>query len=92
MSFIIFFNDIRKELRILGNNTTKNKLVKDSQINQALGLFILFFGFVIIIATFFTTTLVGQLTNLVAGVVLLGIGLGMYLKAKNNIKKINAAE
>lgn len=66
--------------------------IKSSQINKALGLFILFFGIVIIAATLFTTTFIGQMTNLVAGVILLSIGIGMILKANSNIKKANASE
>lgn len=71
------------------NNKFKLQKIKDSEINKALGLFILFFGLVIIGATFFTNTFIGQMTNLVAGIVLLLIGAGMVIKAKSNIKKIN---
>ena len=71
------------------NNKFKLQKIKDSEINKALGLFILFFGIVIIGATFFTTTFIGQMTNLVAGIVLLLIGAGMVIKAKSTIKKIN---
>ena len=71
------------------NNKFKLQKIKDSEINKALGLFILFFGIVIIGATFFTTTFIGQMTNLVAGIVLLLIGAGMAIKAKSSIKKIN---
>ncbi len=71
------------------NNKFKLQKIKDAEINKALGLFILFFGIVIIFATFFTTTFIGQMTNLVAGIVLSAIGGGMVLKAKLTIKKIN---
>jgi len=61
--------------------------LKSAEINKALGLFILAFGFVVIFATFFTDTFVGQMTNLIAGFILASIGGGMMLKAKATIKK-----
>ena len=61
---------------------------KSAQINKVLGLFVLYFGIVIIIATFFTDTFVGQMTNLVAGTVLFIIGFGMALKAQKTIKNL----
>jgi len=74
------------------NKIQKLEKVKNSEINKALGLFILFFGVVIIAATFFTTTFIGQMTNLVAGIILFLIGAGMVIKAKINIKKINLTD
>ena len=74
------------------NNKFKLQKIKDSEINKALGLFILFFGMVIIGATFFTTSFIGQMTNLVAGIVLSAIGAAMVFKAKLNIKKINLTD
>lgn len=62
---------------------------KNFEINKALGIFVLFFGIVIIIATFFTATFIGQMTNLFAGVVLTAIGGGMIIKSMMSIKKIN---
>lgn len=73
-------------------NKFRLQKIKDSEINKALGLFILFFGVVIIAATFFTTTFIGQMTNLIAGIVLSGIGAAMVYKAKLTIKKINNAD
>ncbi len=66
--------------------------IKSSEINKALGIFILFFGVVIILSTFFTETFIGEMTNLVAGIILSSIGGGMVLKAKSTIKKINLGE
>jgi hypothetical protein len=63
--------------------------IKSSEINKALGLFILAFGIVIIFATLFTNTFIGQMTNLTAGIILSLIGGGMVLKAKSTIKKLN---
>lgn len=66
----------------------RNK-IKSAKINNALGLFILFFGVVIVIATVFTDSFIGQMTNLTAGIIMLSIGGGMMLKSKITIKKIN---
>ncbi len=62
---------------------------KTAQINNALGLFISFFGVVVVIAILYTDTLIQQLTNLAAGLVLCGIGGGMILKARKTIKALN---
>jgi len=56
--------------------------LKAAQINRALGLFTLFFGIVVLIAILFTQTTIGQLTNLVAGLILVSIGGGMVLKSR----------
>lgn len=63
--------------------------IKSSEINNALGLFILFFGIVIVVATFFTDTFIGQMTNVTAGIILSLIGLGMVIKAKRTIKTLS---
>lgn len=44
----------------------KQRRSQEARINNALGLFLLFFAVVILISIFFTRTLVGRLTNLVA--------------------------
>ena len=59
---------------------------KSAQINQALGLFILFFGLVILVAVFFTDTAIGKRTNLMAGLLLSAIGAGMVIYARR-VKK-----
>lgn len=74
------------------NKKIKLQKIKDSEINKALGLFVLFFGVVIMGATFFTTTFIGQMTNLIAGIVLFLIGAGMVIMAKLRITKINLTE
>ena len=66
-------------------NKEKNK---SAQINKVLGLFVLYFGIVITIATFFTDTFIGQMTNLIAGTVLFGIGAGMALRAQKTLKNL----
>ena len=60
--------------------------LKSMQINNALGLFILFFGVVVVAAIPFSDNSFDKVTNLVAGVVLVIIGLGMVIYAKKTIK------
>jgi hypothetical protein len=55
--------------------------IQMGKINRALGLFLLCFAGVILIAVFFTDTLIGKMTNLVAGLILVGIGAVMILKS-----------
>jgi len=62
--------------------------LKSMQINNALGLFILFFGVVVVIAIPFSDNTFDKITNLVAGVILVIIGLGMIIYAKRAIKAI----
>jgi len=71
------------------NTKEKQIKLKTAQINNALGVFILFFGVVVIVAMIFTNTFVQQMTDLVAGLVLCGIGGGMILKARKTIKALN---
>ena len=67
----------------------KQGKIRAAQINNALGLFILFFGIVVISAMFFTDTFIGQMTNMVAGILLSIIGLGMVLVARKTIKRLS---
>jgi len=60
--------------------------LKSARINQALGVFILFFSVVVMIAMAFTDTRVQMITDLVAGGVLFAIGGGMILKSRKTIK------
>jgi len=52
------------------------------QINRALGLFLVCFSAIIFVAVFFTETLSGKITNLIAALILAGIGLIMIVKSK----------
>lgn len=61
--------------------------IKTAQINNALGVFIALFGIIIIVAMAFTETFVQQMTDLVAGLLLVSIGGGMIWKSKRTIKK-----
>lgn len=63
---------------------------KTSQINNALGFFILIFGLIVVFAMFFTETFVQKMTDLAAGVTLALIGAGMMWRAKKVIKKLNS--
>ena len=56
--------------------------MKNAQINSVLGKFILFFGIVVLISIFYTETILGVRTNLVAGLLLCFIGGGMFYKAE----------
>ena len=51
---------------------------QQAQINGALGIFLLFFGVIVLIAMIFTQTLVGRLTNLAAGGIIGLIGGAMF--------------
>ena len=66
----------------------KSGKLKNAQINNALGLFILFFGIVVIVAMVFTETRIQQMTDLVAGLILSAIGGGMMLKSRKTIKSL----
>lgn len=60
----------------------EEKIIRDANINNALGIFILVFGIIIIISSIFTETSIGQMTNLIAGILLGLIGFGMIVKSK----------
>ncbi|MEA3477021.1 MAG: hypothetical protein U9R60_02490 [Bacteroidota bacterium] len=66
----------------------KTEKLKNAQINRALGVFILFFGLVVIVAMVFTDTRVQMITDLIAGLVLSAIGGGMILKSTRTIKTL----
>lgn len=74
------------------NDTENNAIIKSAQINQALGFFIFVFGIIITIAMAFTETFIQQMTDLVAGLVLMAIGGGMMWKAKRTLKKYKHKE
>ena len=70
------------------DNQEKSGKLKNAQINNALGLFILFFGIVVIVAMVFTETRIQMMTDLVAGLILSAIGGGMMLKSRKTIKSL----
>lgn len=61
-------------------NQDEARTLHDSQINKALGSFLVFFALVVLVSIFFTDTGIGKLTNLGAGAVIGGIGGVMLLK------------
>lgn len=66
------------------NEQTKgdSERARMSQINMALGAFVCFFGSVVLVSIFFTETLVGKITNLGAGLILVAIGIIMIYRSK----------
>jgi len=60
--------------------------IKGAKINNVLGMFLLFFGLIILVAIYFTETFIGQMTNLVAGIILTAIGGIMMIKARQKLK------
>ena len=64
----------------------KAENIKNAKINKVLGMFILFFGTVILVAIFFTETFMGQMTNLVAGLILVLIGGGMMYQSNRRLR------
>ena len=66
------------------DTTNKEQLqkVQMAQINRALGVFLLFFGAVVIAAVIFTETFVGMMTNLAAGLILVLIGAILILQTR----------
>jgi len=73
---------------IIMNEVEISAKIKTAQINNALGIFILTFGVIVIFAMVYTETLVQQMTDLVAGMVLVVIGGGMVWNSKRKIKKL----
>jgi len=62
-------------------NRDEARVLHDVQIYTALGIFLAFFGLVVLVSIFFTDTNIGKLTNLGAGVVITGIGAAMMYRA-----------
>jgi len=62
-----------------GEQPGEVRTLRDAQINKALGLFLLFFALVVLVAILFTDTGIGKLTNLGAGAVIGVIG-GVMLR------------
>lgn len=62
----------------------KNELDENAlkKINRALGVFVTFFGTVVLVSIFFTESFLGKMTNLGAGIILVGIGAIMVLQAR----------
>lgn len=69
----------------LNENQIKYKSIL---INRALGIFLGIFGLIVIIAVPFSDNLLDKMTNLVAGMIVFGIGVGMFWVARKNMKSL----
>lgn len=65
----------------------KQGKLKTCQINNALGLFMLLFGFIVIFSMSLSETFIQRMTNIVAGGSIVLIGGGMMWNARRLIKK-----
>jgi multisubunit Na+/H+ antiporter MnhG subunit len=63
------------------NDPDQRERLDTAHISKALGVFLFVFGVVILVAIFFTETTVGKITNAVAGLIIGGIGAGMFIRA-----------
>ncbi|MCK5814682.1 MAG: hypothetical protein KAH07_01935 [Flavobacteriaceae bacterium] len=61
--------------------------LKNAQINNALGFFILFFGVIVSFSMIYSDTDIRRTTALVSGLTLFVIGGGMMLFARKKIKQ-----
>ena len=62
--------------------------VQAARTNQALGLFLSFFGIVVLISILFTDTGIGKFTNFLAGGIITTIGTAMIVRARRKLKKL----
>ncbi len=75
------------------SSSTNNDIKKTFEPLQILGVFWILFGIVVLCATFFVQetpqvpAIRGIVTNLIAGGLLLAVGLGSYLKGKSNQRR-----
>jgi len=70
---------MEKQNGLTEKDQAQNKM---GQINKALGLFICFFGTIVLVSMLFTETFVGKMTNLGAGLILVTIGIIMIFRSK----------
>jgi multisubunit Na+/H+ antiporter MnhG subunit len=70
---------MEKQNELTEKDQAQNKM---GQINKALGLFICFFGSIVLVSIFFTETFIGKMTNLGAGLILVAIGIIMIIRSK----------
>jgi protein-S-isoprenylcysteine O-methyltransferase Ste14 len=57
------------------HSKNESQILIESQSRIAIGIFILVFGMAVLLAVFFTDTLVGKYANIFSGLILLIIGL-----------------
>lgn len=56
---------------------------------QLIGIFLIVFGIIMFVAVYFPKTLLGKVTDLIAGLALVGIGIGVFLKGIAYKRNIN---
>lgn len=71
------------------DNSEKKTRLKNLQINNALGVFIFLFGWIVMFSTSLSETLTQKMTNAIAAAILIVIGGSMILYARRTIKKHN---
>lgn len=64
----------------------------ESQSLQLMGIFLGVFGIIMIISMIFPKNLEGVITNLIAGLILLGFGIGAFLKGRSRKVKKEAEQ
>lgn len=69
------------------NAIEKQGKLKTCQINNALGFFMLLFGFIVVFSVSLSETFTQKMTNIIAGGVIVCIGGGMMWNARRLIKK-----
>lgn len=69
------------------NAIEKRGKLKTCQINNALGFFMLVFGFIVVFSMSLSETFKQQMTNIIAGGSIVLIGGGMMWNARRLIKK-----
>ncbi len=62
---------------------TKPKVEKGLSPLEVMGLFWIALGIIMVIAVYAPPTMIGKMTNLIAGIILLAIGLLAYLKGRS---------
>lgn len=69
------------------DSDTQHTGMQEAQINRALGVFMLIFALIILVAIGFTETTIGKLTNLGAGGIIGLIGGLMFYRAHTSAKR-----
>lgn len=69
------------------DSDTQQPGMQEAQINRALGVFMLCFAAIILVAIFFTETTIGKLTNLGAGGIIGLIGGVMFYRCNTSAKR-----
>jgi uncharacterized membrane protein YczE len=61
---------------------------KQLEILEIIGIFWIFLGIMVLIAVYFPSTWIGKITDLIAGLILLGIGIFAFLKGRSRRKTL----